>query len=107
MDVTKLIIETIKNTLGEHGLETRRIILFGSRARGTEREDSDWDLMVLIDRDITFQEKKLLTTWLKRILARKKIPNDIIIKSVNNYEKLKNSPGHIAYHAEREGLALL
>ncbi|MEI6899668.1 MAG: nucleotidyltransferase domain-containing protein [Bacteroidota bacterium] len=26
-----------------------RIILYGSRARGDEREDSDWDFLVLLD----------------------------------------------------------
>lgn len=27
------------------------VLLFGSRARGTHRPDSDWDLLVLLDRD--------------------------------------------------------
>jgi len=28
-----------------------RLILFGSQARGDAREDSDWDLLVLLDKD--------------------------------------------------------
>lgn len=28
-----------------------KVILFGSRARGDERSDSDWDLLVLLDKD--------------------------------------------------------
>ena len=32
----------------EH-LNPRRIILFGSQARGTTRPDSDWDLLVVVD----------------------------------------------------------
>ena len=27
------------------------VILFGSQARGDERDDSDWDLLILIDKD--------------------------------------------------------
>lgn len=27
------------------------VILFGSRARGDERADSDWDVLILIDKD--------------------------------------------------------
>lgn len=27
------------------------VLLFGSRARGDNREDSDWDLLVLLDRE--------------------------------------------------------
>ena len=28
-----------------------QILLFGSRARGTENNESDWDLLVLLDKD--------------------------------------------------------
>lgn len=29
----------------------KRVLLFGSRARGDEHEDSDWDVLVLLDKD--------------------------------------------------------
>lgn len=29
----------------------KRVLLFGSRARGDAREDSDWDVLVLLDQD--------------------------------------------------------
>ena len=32
-------------------LNPRRVILFGSRALGTAHEDSDWDLLVVVDDD--------------------------------------------------------
>jgi predicted nucleotidyltransferase len=33
------------------------VILFGSRARGDAREDSDWDVLILLDKDrITNQD---------------------------------------------------
>ena len=33
------------------------VILFGSRARGDAREDSDWDVLILLDKDrITTQD---------------------------------------------------
>lgn len=31
-----------------------RAFLFGSRARGTARKDSDWDLLILIDKPNLF-----------------------------------------------------
>jgi predicted nucleotidyltransferase len=44
--------------VGELKVSVRRLLsgkgsvmLFGSRARGDNREDSDWDLLVLLDRD--------------------------------------------------------
>ena len=40
-------IQTLKRQL----LPNERLILFGSQARGDAREDSDWDLLVLINKD--------------------------------------------------------
>lgn len=31
-------------------IPSEKVILFGSRARGDEREDSDWDLLILLDK---------------------------------------------------------
>ncbi len=102
MKVTEIISNTIKETLEEYGLEAKKIMLFGSRARGTNQIDSDWDLMILIDKELSFQDRKIITTQLKRKFAKMRIPNDIIIKSVNSYEKLKKHPGHIAYYLYHE-----
>ncbi len=39
-----------------------RALLFGSRARGDSRPDSDWDVMLLVDKDgMTSREKSELT----------------------------------------------
>ena len=39
-------IQSLKRQL----LPNERLILFGSQARGDAREDSDWDLLVLLDK---------------------------------------------------------
>jgi predicted nucleotidyltransferase len=40
-------IQTLKRQL----LPNEKVILFGSQARGDAREDSDWDLLVLLDKE--------------------------------------------------------
>lgn len=38
---------------------TAKVVLFGSRARGTETKESDWDILVLLDRPkVTFKDEK-------------------------------------------------
>ncbi|MFH1742177.1 MAG: nucleotidyltransferase domain-containing protein [bacterium] len=40
------------------------IILFGSKARGTDDEESDFDLLVLTSREISWRESDTITTAL-------------------------------------------
>ncbi|MEI6748849.1 MAG: nucleotidyltransferase domain-containing protein [Bacteroidales bacterium] len=44
----KLIIEKISNSIHEKD-PAAEAFLFGSRARGDNRKDSDWDILILID----------------------------------------------------------
>ena len=47
METKEKILKHIKDSIEE--LEPKsEVILFGSRARGDEREDSDWDLLILV-----------------------------------------------------------
>jgi len=39
-----------------------RIILYGSRARGDAREDSDWDFLILLEQLSPLLENELLRT---------------------------------------------
>jgi len=48
--MNKQIFEEIQ-ALKRQILPNERVILFGSQARGDAREDSDWDLLVLINKD--------------------------------------------------------
>lgn len=43
----RLFLEQLRNRLGRH---LKDVILFGSRARGDERQDSDYDCLAVVDR---------------------------------------------------------
>lgn len=45
------MIEAIKKVAAEVLPQGSDLILFGSRARGDAQEDSDWDLLILLDND--------------------------------------------------------
>lgn len=45
------ILQSIKERLGQVLPLGGRALLFGSQARGDAREDSDWDILILIDKE--------------------------------------------------------
>ena len=44
------VIESIKNVARKSLPSDSTLLLYGSRARGEEGKDSDWDLLILIDK---------------------------------------------------------
>ncbi|MCR4560626.1 MAG: nucleotidyltransferase domain-containing protein [Bacteroidales bacterium] len=45
------VIENLKSLAAKILPESSSLYLYGSRARGTARPDSDWDLLVLVDKE--------------------------------------------------------
>lgn len=50
-NVRPKLAEGIHTLMGRLSPLRGDVVLFGSRARGDFREDSDWDLLVLLDKD--------------------------------------------------------
>lgn len=64
----------------------RRIVLFGSRARGRARQGSDIDLLVIMDDGRTFKER------MREIYARLETDADvdILAYSPEEFERVRN-----------------
>jgi predicted nucleotidyltransferase len=104
--IVQSAIKTIEEAIGSKGLKVKKIMLFGSRARGNPREDSDWDFFVIVDKKLGFNEKWDIIDEIKIKLAKLKIPNDIILKSEDEVEESKDDIGRITYYALKEGIEL-
>lgn len=78
-----------------------RMRLFGSRARGTARPDSDYDVLVIVDSDLPFIERQAhaLTTVGKRPFAI-----DLLVYTPSEAQDAAKVNGSAVYWAEREGL---
>jgi UTP:GlnB (protein PII) uridylyltransferase len=85
----------------------RKIILFGSYARGHEGTGSDLDLLVIQDTPFIPEgnrRKEMGMLW--RLLADIKIPKDILIYTSQEAARWSGSLNHIVATALREGVVL-
>ncbi len=101
-----LIKSIILNKLKEEEFDVKRIVLFGSRAKAEHDEYSDWDILVVVDKHVSFSQKRKIASKIRKTLARKGIAIDIIIKSEDEVEAERNDVGHITYYALRDGAEL-
>lgn len=80
-----------------------KVILFGSRARGTAHPGSDLDLLV-IERDPVSTRQEAIR--LRRLLRDLDVPVDIIVVGQAFAERYGDIPGSVLYPAFREGTVL-
>jgi uncharacterized protein len=81
------------------GLHPRAIILFGSRARGTNRSDSDYDLLVISERLLDYDE-------VYRPVAGRGLRCDVVPCSVETWQKAHLDAGGVLRDALDEGIVL-
>ena len=104
--VTDDVLKKAAHILGKVRGVTK-VVLFGSRARGDYREDSDIDLLVVEDK--TFGPKvsrRGEMTALRRRLAAIKSPVDILVYSRAEWEHWRYESCHVIGKAAEEGKVL-
>jgi len=96
----------IQEEVEKAGLNLRQLLLFGSRAQGRARPDSDWDFLIIVDR---LPERAIRIRLEARIgvrLVQERLPADVLILSESQFDERKNDVGHIAYYAAKESVVL-
>lgn len=97
--VRQVILEEAQKS----GLQVLRILLFGSRARGDHRRDSDWDIYVMVDKRLPFHERQNLASRIRWALAQQDIDGDVIIQDERTVREREMNPGYLTYYVLREG----
>ena len=86
-----------------HALQPRRIVMFGSRARGEARADSDVDLLVIVGNGVD-------PSWAGRegyrALGMHKTPVDLIVLTEAEFAGRSQLPWTVAAAAAREGIVV-
>jgi predicted nucleotidyltransferase len=96
----------ILNVLKSEGFNGAKIILFGSRAKGDFKIDSDWDFLVILKDNLVREQKLNLAYKIRRKLADIHIPCDVIVRSEEEVEKRKEVIGSVIRSAIKTGVTL-
>ncbi len=101
-------IGLIKNFLALRKIKVTSLTLFGSRARGDNSCDSDYDIIIVTENALKNPEKRQLKVEIKRMLIenKKMFPFDLLIKSRSEFDDESRFMGNICYDVLREGIAL-
>ena len=99
---TRQIIANVTGVLVQ-AAHPKRIILFGSQARGEAASDSDFDIMVVEEKPANrFAE----IVRLNRLLRSFDMAIDLLVVSDENFQYWRDTPGNVYYEAATQGQIL-
>ncbi len=101
--MNKKAVDIIRSAIERRGLNISRIILFGSRARGDFKQDSDWDFIIVLDEELEPTERRRVSGEIYRELAGLDEPCEIIIKSASDFDRFKHIIGTVSFDAHNQG----
>lgn len=101
MDVTG--IAPLLERLRVH-FKPQEIWLFGSRARGTARPDSDWDLLAIVPDDAGAELFDPMNVW--KLLRYDDFGADVVVFPRSEFEEDRATPNTIPFAVALEGIRL-
>ena len=99
------IRKQIKHVISETDASAK-VILFGSRARGKATEDSDWDILILLNKpSVSIKDEQVFRHKLYDLELKIGIPISTFVYSIQDWgSKLLNTP--LQQNIQREGVVL-
>ena len=82
------------------------IILFGSRARNKYNENSDYDLLIILEGLLSIQEMRRMQMNIRKKLALEGIDADVLVRTREIVEEYQTKKGNVIYNAIKEGVEL-
>jgi uncharacterized protein len=101
---TKYISNLIRLNIMEIDPDAQ-IILYGSRARGDERSDSDWDILVLTDYPVDIKKESVFRDHLYNLEIETGEPFSIFVYSKTDWNT-KQSVTPFYYNVTNHGIQL-
>jgi len=98
---TEKINEAVKRIIA--AANPRKVMVFGSQARGNLNPDSDLDLMVILDE---VRGPRAEAVRLRRLLSGLIMAVDLLVVSKEQFQYWRDTPGNVFFEANLEGRVL-
>jgi predicted nucleotidyltransferase len=85
-------------------LDPVAVYLFGSRATGTARRDSDYDLLIVVDDDAPPERSSMRAAY--RLIDTRQAPADLLVMRRSLFEHDRSEVGTVSHVVAREGRVL-
>ena len=99
--MTEIIHGIVKEITG-----AEQILLFGSRARGTARSDSDYDVLAVVPSNLDRKERLRLSTRCRQRLAQLGVDADVFVESPDDLRDYGDKRGSIVHEALDSGIPI-
>jgi len=101
-DIRRILKKLKKELMQIYGDQVDSILLYGSRARGDERPDSDIDILVVLKDDFNYSEMLRLSSDLAASLS---LENDVVIsRAFVSKEQFENRQTPFLMNVRREAV---
>jgi len=104
--VTEELLKEMTETIVRE-IKPRKVVLFGSYARGTARPDSDLDFLIVEDGPFNAKRSRraeMAQLWM--LFPNIRIPIDFLVYSSEEVSKYGSSKNHVIHHALNDGRVL-
>jgi len=81
-----------------------QVWLFGSRARGTHRPNSDWDILAVVPDNADDSLFDPMALW--KLLQQDMVGADVLVWPKSEFDEDRMTPNSIPYSVSREGVLL-
>ena len=99
--MTEIIKQVVQDITG-----AEQIVLFGSRAKGDFRPDSDYDVLAVVSDSLEPRERLRLSSSCRLQLAKMGIDADVLVKSPDEIRDYRDNRGSIVHEALGSGILL-